>query len=49
MSENLRFAPLIRVSTEIQEKQGESLQVQKESLVKTVETLRGVIPNDYWG
>ena len=48
MSENLRFAPLIRVSTEIQEKQGESLQVQKDSLIKAVETVNGVIPDDCW-
>ena len=48
MTENLRFAPLIRVSTEIQEKQGESLQVQKDSLIKAVEAVNGVIPDDCW-
>ncbi len=48
MSEKLRFAPLIRVSTESQERRGQSLQVQKETLTKAVETLQGVIPDDCW-
>lgn len=48
MSEKLRFAPLIRVSTESQERRGQSLLVQKESLVKAVEALQGVIPDDCW-
>ncbi|MGI9570075.1 MAG: recombinase family protein [Desulfobulbia bacterium] len=48
MSEKVRFAPLVRVSTESQERRGQSLLVQKESLVKAVETLRGVIPDDCW-
>ncbi len=48
MVEKLRFAPLIRVSTESQERRGQSLQVQKDTLTKAVETLQGVIPDDCW-
>lgn len=52
-STRLRFAPFIRVSTERQEKQGESLQVQKTSAKRSVENLGGVIPeyclNKYYG
>ena len=46
--EKLRFAPLIRVSTEKQEKKGESLLVQKERILQSVESLGGVIPNSCW-
>ena len=40
----LRFAPLIRVSTEKQERQGESLSTQKSQIIGYVESLGGVIP-----
>jgi DNA invertase Pin-like site-specific DNA recombinase len=42
--ENLRFAPIIRVSTEKQKKQGESLLTQHTQIQSYVETLGGVIP-----
>ena len=44
----LRFAPLIRVSTEKQEKQGESLQTQRKQIVQYVKSLDGHIPNRCW-
>lgn len=44
MKEKLRFAPLIRVSTEQQEQQGQSLEVQKAKIVNAVKALNGVIP-----
>ena len=40
----LRFAPLIRVSTERQEKQGESLNTQKKQIEQYVDQLNGTIP-----
>ena len=44
----LRFAPLVRVSTEKQEKQGESLNTQKKQIQEYVKTLTGVIPKVCW-
>jgi DNA invertase Pin-like site-specific DNA recombinase/vacuolar-type H+-ATPase subunit E/Vma4 len=44
----LRFAPIIRVSTEKQEVQGESLEVQKKQIIHYVETLQGTIPDYCW-
>lgn len=44
----LRFAPLIRVSTEQQERQGESLNTQRTYIIKYVESLHGVIPENCW-
>jgi len=48
MVDGLRFAPLIRVSTESQEKKGESLRTQKKQIIAYVESLGGVIPQDCW-
>ena len=44
----LKFAPLIRVSTETQEKQGESLRTQKKQIQGYVKNLNGVIPESCW-
>ncbi len=44
----LRFCPLIRVSTESQEKKGESLATQKSQIISYVKTLDGEIPADCW-
>lgn len=44
----LRFAPLIRVSTEKQEKIGESLRTQKEQIQHYVKNLGGTIPEYCW-
>jgi len=46
MTKPLRFAPLIRVSTEKQEKKGESLNTQKIQIQDYVERLGGVIPDN---
>ena len=48
MEKKLRFAPLIRVSTERQEKQGESLNVQKKRIKECVKSLGGVVPDSCW-
>ena len=48
MEDKLRFAPLIRVSTESQEKRGQSLEVQTKTLTKAVSSLGGMIPEDCW-
>jgi site-specific DNA recombinase len=45
----LRFAPLIRVSTERQEKQGESLNTQKKQLESAIESLGGTVYKWYEG
>ena len=45
----LRFAPIIRVSTEAQEKKGESLRTQKTLITQFVERLNGTIPARCWG
>jgi DNA invertase Pin-like site-specific DNA recombinase len=44
----IRFAPFIRVSTERQERKGESLQVQKIYINESVEKIGGVIPDYCW-
>ena len=44
MKEKLRFAPFIRVSTEQQERMGESLRTQKKRIIQNVKSLGGVIP-----
>jgi len=44
----LRFAPLIRVSTEKQERQGESLNTQKKQIEHYVKALGGAIPERCW-
>jgi hypothetical protein len=41
---SLRFAPIIRVSTEKQEKKGESLRTQTKQVKDYVNYLKGVIP-----
>lgn len=45
----LRFAPLIRVSTEKQKKQGESLRTQRKHLDEAIKSLGGVIVHWYAG
>jgi DNA invertase Pin-like site-specific DNA recombinase len=45
----LRFAPLIRVSTERQEQQGESLKTQKTDLETDIKSMGGEICNWYAG
>jgi site-specific DNA recombinase len=44
----LRFAPLIRVSTEKQATQGESLKTQKKQIISYVNSLNGTIPDICW-
>ena len=44
----IRFAPLIRVSTEKQKLKGESLRTQKTQNIKAVEQLGGTIPDSCW-
>jgi len=44
----VRFAPLIRVSTDKQADRGESLKTQKKQILHTVETLGGTIPDNCW-
>lgn len=48
METQLRFAPIIRVSTERQEQQGESLKVQEKQIRQYVKNLNGVIPEYCW-
>ena len=48
MKKKLRFAPLIRVSTERQEKQGESLNVQKKRITEIVKSMGNTIPDSCW-
>jgi site-specific DNA recombinase len=48
MESKIRFAPLIRVSTEKQEKKGESLSTQKKQIIDFVERQDGVIPEQCW-
>jgi len=43
-----RFAPFIRVSTEMQERMGESLRTQKKHIIQNVKFLGGVIPKHCW-
>lgn len=42
----LRFAPIIRVSTEQQKERGASLNVQTEQIEQYVELLKGVVPEN---
>lgn len=44
----LRFAPLIRVSTEKQKQKGESLQTQETQIRQFVNLLKGTVPADCW-
>jgi DNA invertase Pin-like site-specific DNA recombinase len=44
----LRFAPIIRVSTEKQAMQGESLRTQKKQIIKCVDQWGGTIPDHCW-
>jgi len=46
--EHLRFAPIIRVSTEKQEQKGESLADQKSHIIDYVKFLHGSIPESCW-
>ena len=48
MSNQIRFAPLIRVSTEKQAAKGESLRTQKKYILQAVKQLGGVIPEHCW-
>ena len=48
MIQPLRFAPLVRVSTETQAKVGESLRTQTEQIKQYVKTIGGVIPEYCW-
>ena len=43
-----RFAPIIRVSTEKQERQGEFLRTQKKQIISYVDLLNGLIPEKCW-
>jgi len=49
MKPGLRFAPLIRVSTEKQEKQGESLNTQRKQLEQSIKSLNGTVYKWYAG
>jgi site-specific DNA recombinase len=49
LNEKLRFAPLVRVSTEAQEKRGESLRIQTDRIESTVKDLGGVVSKWYKG
>ena len=44
----LRFAPFCRVSTESQERRGESLRTQKAQITQAVEMLKGELISDPW-
>jgi site-specific DNA recombinase len=44
----LRFAPLVRVSTEQQLKKGESLRTQKAQIQQYVKFLEGTVPDNCW-
>jgi DNA invertase Pin-like site-specific DNA recombinase len=48
-TKGLRFGPLVRVSTERQERQGESLVVQRKAIERDVEKLGGTIAGWYGG
>jgi DNA invertase Pin-like site-specific DNA recombinase len=48
MKQKIRFAPIIRVSTEKQAEKGESLNTQKKQIMGFVETLGGTIPEKCW-
>ncbi len=44
----LRFAPLVRVSTEAQERMGESLRTQQAQIEQAVKALNGTLISDPW-
>jgi DNA invertase Pin-like site-specific DNA recombinase len=44
----MRFAPIIRVSTESQKSKGESLRTQTTQITQYVESLKGAIPESCW-
>ncbi|BBO75848.1 hypothetical protein DSCW_32650 [Desulfosarcina widdelii] len=44
----LRFAPLVRVSTEGQAQRGESLRTQKDEIIRAVKALGGTLIDDPW-
>ncbi len=46
--DKLRFAPLVRVSTESQEREGESLRTQKAQIEQAVKALNGTLIADPW-
>jgi DNA invertase Pin-like site-specific DNA recombinase len=46
--EKLRFAPIIRVSSEQQKKKGESLKTQEKRIRQYVEIMGGTIPESCW-
>ena len=48
MSNKIRFAILARVSTESQEKEGKSLEVQTKTLRECVERLNGIVVKEYF-
>ena len=48
MKVGLRFAPLIRVLTEQQERQGESLHTQQKQIIQYVKALNGTFPDNCW-
>jgi len=48
MEKKLRFAPVVRVSTEKQEERGESLNVQTKQIRQYVKSLNGVVPEYCW-
>ena len=48
MAKKLRFAPLIRVSTERQADRGESLNTQRKQIEQYVDQLNGTIPKRCW-
>jgi site-specific DNA recombinase len=48
MNHQLRFAPLVRVSTDNQAKKGESLNTQKKQILDYVKILDGTIPDFCW-
>lgn len=49
MTQNkLRFAPIIRVSTEKQRDRGESLLTQEKQIIKYVDSFGGIIPDSCW-
>src|SRR6056297_2958802 len=45
---SLRFAPLIRVSTESQKEKGESLRTQNAQIQQYVKSVGGIIPDNCW-
>ena len=47
-TKGLRFAPIIRVSTEGQAQKGHSLKTQKEQIQRAVQILGGTIPGHCW-